>query len=103
MFYKEGQKEELACLAAPVVATLVGQKRISLKQLHSAVKDRRLWLKHKQALTRYVCRRCSFMQADCDFQSGTPSDDLEPCGGYAVLACLFENRMIDTADLDIDQ
>ena len=57
MFYKEGQKEELACLAAPVVATLVGQKRISLKQLHSAVKDRRLWLKlalnHLHWLTNY--------------------------------------------------
>jgi hypothetical protein len=100
MFYKEGQKEEMACLAASVAIPLVLQKRIALKQLHSAVKDRRLWLKHKQVLTRYVCRRCSFMEADCDFQSESPSDDLEPCGGYAVLACLFENRIIDTADLD---
>ncbi len=100
MFYKEGQKEEMACLAAQVVATLVRQKRISLKPLPPVVKDHRLWMKHRQTLTRHVCCRCSFMEADCDYQSATLSDNLEPCGGYAVLACLFENRIIDTADLD---
>jgi len=99
VFYKEGQKEETACQAARVVASLVRQRRISPTQLNASVKDRRLCLKHKDTLTRYVCRQCPFMPEDCDFQSAAPSDDLEPCGGYAVLACLIENRVVGAADV----
>jgi hypothetical protein len=43
------------------------------------------------------------MEADCDFQSEIPSDDLEPCGGYAVLARLLENRLIDIVDLESEK
>ena len=100
MFYKEGQKEEMSCQGALVVEFLVSQKRISIEQVYLSVKDYQLCLKHKDTLTRYVCRQCPFMKEDCDFQSTAPSDDLEPCGGYMVLACLIENRDIDTGDMD---
>lgn len=100
MFYKDGQKEEMACQGALVVESLVNQRRISSEQLCLSVKDHQLCLKHKDTLTRYVCRQCPFMKEDCDFQSTSPSDDLEPCGGYIVLACLIENRVIDTRDVD---
>jgi hypothetical protein len=40
------------------------------------------------------------MKEDCDFQSISPSHDLEPCGGYMVLAGLIENRIIDIRELD---
>ena len=100
IFYKEGRKEETACQAARVAAVLVRQRRISLKQFSSSVQDRHLWLKHKHTITLSVCRQCPFMKADCDFQSEAPSDDLEPCGGYAVLAGLLENQVVDTVDMD---
>ena len=100
MFYKEGQKEEISCHGALVVESLVSQRRISIEQVYLSIKDYQLCLKHKDTLTRYVCRQCLFMKKDCDFQSTSPSDDLEPCGGYMVLGCLIENRVIDTRDVD---
>ncbi len=99
MFYKEGRKEEVTCQAAGVAADLVQQRRISLEQLSAPGKDPKLWLKHKITLTRHVCRQCLFMKADCDFQSEASSEDLEPCGGYVVLACLLENQDIDIVDV----
>jgi hypothetical protein len=100
MFYKDGQKEEMTCQGALVVESLIHQKWILPEQLHLIVKDLQLCLKHKGTLTRYVCHNCPFMKEDCDFQSTTPSEDLEPCGGYMVLAGLIENRVIDPRDLD---
>ena len=100
MFYKDGQKEGMACQGALVVESLVNQRLISKEQVYLSIKDYQLCLKHKDTLTRYVCRQCPFMKEDCDFQSTSPSDDLEPCGGYMVLAGLIENRVIDPRDLD---
>jgi hypothetical protein len=100
MFYKDGQKEEMACQGARVAAALVKRGRISVKQLGLCVKDYAFYLKYKDTLTRYVCRQCPFMKDDCDFQSSSPSHDLEPCGGYVVLAALIEDRLIDSRDLD---
>jgi hypothetical protein len=100
MFYKEGQKEEMACQGALVVESLVRQERISIEQIYLSIKNYQLCLKHKDILTRYVCRQCPFMKEDCDFQSTSPSHDLEPCGGYMVLAGLIENRIIDIRELD---
>ena len=90
----------MACQGALVVKSLVNQRLISREQVYLSVKDYLLCLKHKDTLTRYVCRQCPFMKEDCDFQSTEPSDDLEPCGGYIVLAGLIENRVIDTGDVD---
>jgi hypothetical protein len=100
MFYKDGQKEDMACEGALVVESLVCQGRTSMEQVYGSVKDYQLCLKHKITLTRYVCRQCPFMKEDCDFQSTSPSPDLEPCCGYIVLAGLIENRVIEPRDLD---
>jgi hypothetical protein len=100
MFYKDGQKEEMACQGALVVESLVNQRLISKERVYLSITDYQLCLKHKDTLTRYVCQKCPFMKEDCDFQSTAPSDDLEPCGGYMVLAGLIENRVIEPRDLD---
>ena len=76
MFYKDGQKEEMACQGALVVESLVNQRLISKEHVYLSIKDYQLCLKHKDTLTRYVCRQCPFMKEDCDFQSTSPSDDL---------------------------
>jgi len=103
MFYKDGQKEEMVCQGALVVEFLVNQGRIFPEQLCLSVKNLQLCLKHKDTLTRYVCRQCPFMKEDCDFQSTAPSDDLEPCGGYMVLAGLIENRVIEPRNMKIQK
>jgi len=100
MFYKDGQKEEMVCQGALVAAALVKRGRVSVKQLGLCVKNDALYLKHKDVLTGFVCRQCPFMKDDCDFQSSSPSHDLEPCGGYVVLAALIENQVIEPRDLD---
>jgi hypothetical protein len=100
MFYKDGQKEEMACQGALVVESLINQERIFMEQLDLIVKDLQVCLKHKDTLTRYVCGHCPFMKEDCDFQSTALSPELEPCGGYIVLAGLIEHRMIETRDLE---
>ena len=103
MFYKDGQKEDMACEGALVVEALIHQGRIFPEQLHLIVKDLQLCLKHKDTLTRYVCSHCPFMNKDCDFQSTAPSPDLEPCGGYIVLAGLIEHRVIEPRDMKIQK
>lgn len=100
MFYKEEQKEEMACQGVLVLESLVNQSLISIEQLKSLAKDYGICLKHKDTLTRYMCRQCPFMEKDCDFQSTAASHDLEPCGGYMVLAGLIEHRVIEPCDLD---
>ena len=90
----------MACQGALVVESLVNQRLISKEQVYLSIKDYQLCLKHKDTLTRYVCGQCPFMKEDCDFQSTSPSDDLEPCGGYMVLAGLIENRFVEPRDLD---
>ena len=100
MFFRAGEKEEMACRGALVVQHLMDRKQVSPDQLRDLVKKREIWLKHKNTLSLYLCRKCPFFKEDCDFQSASPSDDLEPCGGYIVLAGLMENRWIDTGDLE---
>jgi hypothetical protein len=103
MFYKDGQKEEMACQGALVIESLVNQSLISPEQLYLTLKDLQLCLKHKDILTRYVCSYCPFMKEDCDFQSTAPSHDIEPCGGYIVLASLIENRVIEPRNMKIQK
>ena len=95
MFFKEGQKEEMACQGAQIVSSLVQNDQVEIENIASVVKDRRLWIKYKEILGQYVCRRCAFQKEDCDFQSPSPSEDLEPCGGFIVLASLTEDDLID--------
>ena len=95
MFFKEGQKEEMACQGAQIVSSLVQNDHVEIESIASVVKDRRLWIKYKEILGQYVCSRCDFQKEDCDFQSPSPSEDLEPCGGFIVLASLKEDNLID--------
>ena len=95
MFYKSGQKEAMTCQAAQVVDSLVHTGRIDRESVGAVQKDSGLWAMHRNALRQAVCRHCAFLAEDCDFQSDCPSDDLEPCGGFIVLAFLKEYGLID--------
>ncbi|MFZ2629986.1 MAG: hypothetical protein WA081_07850 [Desulfosalsimonadaceae bacterium] len=100
MFYKQGQKEEMACQGLRVVKILAENRQISEESLQLGPKDRQLWAKHRRMLTAHVCDHCSFQAGDCDFQSPLFSEGMEPCGGYTVLSLLLENDLISLPMLE---
>jgi hypothetical protein len=100
IFFKEGEKEELACRGARIVELLVKKNRIVPAEIPPMKKGPSLWNAWKAELGRHVCRRCSFRAGDCDFQSGSPPDYAEPCGGFILLAHLRTNNLIDESDLE---
>ncbi len=100
IFYNEGKSEEIFCRGARIIEFLVDSKLIDLTKIPTLTKEPALWQKHKEDLGNHVCRQCSFRANDCDFQSDEPSDDLEPCGGFILLAHLKENNLIDEPDLE---
>lgn len=103
MFFKDGQKEEMACQGAQIVESLLRNSQLKAETIQAVMKDPGLWIKHKQTLGRSVCGHCSFRAEDCDFQSATPSEDLEPCGGFIVLAFLKEKNLINEHVLETFQ
>ena len=98
IFFREGEKEEMACYGAQVVEALVDRGMVNPEQIGFA-KDPALWHRHRPLIEPYVCFQCPFRAEDCDFQSDAPEDDLEPCGGYIVLTLLVENQLIDEKSL----
>lgn len=101
MFFKEGQKEEIACEGARIIELLTRRERIDPEKIPLFKKYPRLWEKHKERLGKNVCSGCSFQAEDCDFQSMAYSSNTEPCGGFILLAFLEENNFIDESDLQI--
>lgn len=101
VFFKDGQKEAIACRGARVAEVLVRAKRIDMTIIPPLTKESRLWEKYKDELGSCVCSRCSFRAEDCDFQSGESSVDIEPCGGFILLAHLRGNNLINQLDLEV--
>lgn len=100
MFFKEGEKEDLACQGARVVEQLVERRKLDIAELPRDGKDPRLWKKHDAVLDASLCQHCLFKREDCDFQSESPPPHAEPCGGYMLLALLKENSIITPLDLE---
>ncbi|MFO7930158.1 MAG: hypothetical protein ACQETG_05005 [Thermodesulfobacteriota bacterium] len=100
MFFSEDEKEEMACLGARAAAVLYENGIIKPGQIKDILKQRDVWEKHRADLGSVLCSACEFRQEDCDFQSPEPSDDLEPCGGYILLAYLLEKRELDIRQVE---
>jgi hypothetical protein len=100
IFFKEEKTEEISCRGARIIEFLVGSNLIDPAKIPALTKAPDLWNRHKEALGNIVCIRCSFRANDCDFQSDEPSYDLEPCGGFILLAHLKENNLINEPDLE---
>jgi hypothetical protein len=100
VFFKEGEKEEMACRGAQIAEFLVNHKQVNPEKIIKFIKDPKIWEKQKAMLEKHVCLRCSFKAEDCDFQSSAPSRDVEPCGGFIFLACLMEKNIIDESVLE---
>ena len=100
IFFKEGEKEDLSCRGAQLVERLVDRKLIDVLNMPPLQKDNLPWRKYRTFLGSYICRACHFFAADCDFQAAEPPDDMEPCGGFMLLAHLYDHKMIKTCDLE---
>ena len=100
-FFRAGEKEEMACQGARVLAALVQSGRLAPEQFPgSAAKERRRWLEEDKALERILCLPCPFADDGCDFHSTLRSAATEPCGGYLLLQLLKESGTINDADLN---
>lgn len=100
MFFKDGEKEDISCRGAQIVERLVDSKRIDLMNMPPLKKETHLWSTYRTSLGGYICRSCPFFATDCDYQATEPSDDMEPCGGFILLAHLYDHKMINTCDLE---
>jgi len=104
MFFKEGHKETMACRGAEVVEKLVLLGHITAAGLPFFEKDPRSWRNCKTVFGQTICATCPFRAEDCDFMSDAPEADLdgeiEPCGGFILLALLVENNVIDMPGLE---
>ena len=104
MFFKKGQKEAMTCRGAEVVEKLVLLKQIDPAGLPRFEKDLRLWQNYKKIFGKYICATCPFRSKDCDFMSEVPQAgadaEIEPCGGFILLALLIDNDLIDMPGLE---
>ena len=100
MYFKEGQKEDMACQGAQIIELLIVRQRIDAMKIPPLTKSSGLWNKYKRDFSSHVCDLCSFRAEDCDFQSPEYQDDAEPCGGFMLLAHLTENGLIEESDLE---
>ncbi len=103
MFFKEGQKEDMACRGAALIEKMVNRQLIHPNALPRFEKHGRLWKNYKKIFAKYVCSACAFREKDCDFISEacdeTGENPMEPCGGFVLLALLVENDFVDMSDL----
>ena len=99
-FFKEGQKEDLACRGAEAASILVDRGLVDVGIVPVLEKESSVWERHKDALAAHVCRSCPFFHGDCDFQGEEQIGDAEPCGGFILLALWYENGLIQMADVE---
>jgi hypothetical protein len=103
-FFKDGQKEEMACRGAQVIENLAAQGQIDPDTLPRFEKDGRLWKNYKKIFAKYICASCAFRSEDCDFMSESFETNnektIEPCGGFILLALMIENDFIDMTGLE---
>lgn len=99
-FFRDGEKEELACQGAQVLDALIRGGRLHPEQLPGGLrKEPRLWRVDDPELEAALCRVCPFRVDGCDFYSPQRSAQTEPCGGYLLLKLLKEDNAIRCADL----
>lgn len=102
-FFREGQKEDLACYGAVVARRLVKRRKIEpFEDEHRCPFDPEASPEASlddPDLLSTVCRRCLFEAEDCDFRSASPPEGTLPCGGYILLFILKAQGLLTADDL----
>ena len=99
-YFKEDQKEEMACQGVHIIEWLVRFKILDLNTLPRHGKTSSLWEKPDPGLKALICSRCPFQVDGCDYQSSHPPAGTEPCGGYILLSLLNNKGIIQLSDLE---
>ncbi len=100
VFFKEGQKEEMACGAAVTAARIIRLRNIRTGEIVSPVGAQAATGKDGDLLDSLVCRYCPFVIDGCDFRSLKPPPDAVPCGGYILLELLLSRGVITRQDIE---
>jgi hypothetical protein len=98
-FYKEGVKEELICNGARLLEILMAKGMLSPDASGGVKSLPGIDYGRNSPLETAVCRKCPFRADDCDFQSMTPPQNTEPCGGYILLALLAAKGVVSPEEL----
>jgi hypothetical protein len=100
VFFKDGEKEEMACHGAVITECLVKNQKISDQDLNNTPFDKRSKYKEDTDLIRLVCAHCPFEADDCDFRSSSRPQGSVPCGGYILLFLLKSENMLTVKDIE---
>ncbi len=100
MFFREGEKEEMACRGAQVAQLLVASGKIDPGRLPVFEKDPAVWQRHDLFLGIHLCGVCEYRAEDCEYRFDDPPEDAEPCGGFILLALLMETNRLDEQVLE---
>ncbi len=99
VFYRAGDKEDLACGGALGVMKLVNSRALSPAVLSRLRLDKSTNFARNATLDTNICAGCPFFAADCDFQSDKEIPDAEPCGGYILLDMLLAEGLVSKEEL----
>jgi len=99
MFFREDEKEEMACRGAAVAERLAGKAVFDPGHAGLLPKDADAWTDAARdaLLFEHVCLACEFREEDCEWRSDDPPHDAEPCGGLILLALLMSRGVIGEA------
>lgn len=100
MFYKEGEKEEMACHGAVIVQRLIKNQKLSPINFNKEPLGNGTCFKEDVDLLRLVCADCPFEAHDCDFRASSPPTDSVPCGGYILLYLLKSKKLLSVKDVE---
>jgi hypothetical protein len=94
IFFKEGQKEDMACGGALAVMRLITGGLLSIEDIHGSANSH-ITPDCDLLLFELVCRSCPFVVDGCDYRLPTPPTDAVACGGLVLLGLLYDAGVIN--------
>ncbi len=98
VFFKEGQKEDMACGGALAIMKLIESGVLSVESLPESSNESDTG-NSDPFLFELVCRSCPFVLDGCDFRLPTPPADAVACGGFVLLALLYNSGAVTSNTL----
>jgi len=100
VFFKDGEKEEMACHGAVIAQRLVMNQKISAQYFDEEFLEKDAFFGDDEDLLHLVCANCSFEAQDCDFRSSSRPKGSVPCGGFIFLFFLKSQNLLTVKDLE---
>ncbi|MBW1813866.1 MAG: hypothetical protein JRJ39_09385 [Deltaproteobacteria bacterium] len=100
VFFKDGEKEEMACHGAAIAQRLVKNQKIFPQHFDKKPLEKDTCFNDDEDLLRLVCTNCPFEAQDCDFRSSSQPKGSVPCGGFIFLFLLKSKNLLTVKDLE---